>query len=154
MWRQGCNGDGVVIRDVYVIHDPVDLTCADDGMTRQEFKDECDINVLLAHYERTGQFFHLNGGTPQYLDVSEVPDFAGALAIVEKAREAFMQLPAKARAEFDNDPGKFVAYAEDPANLPRMREWGLAPPAAPVGELSPEGGVVPSPPPSNAPASS
>ncbi|QCQ84702.1 internal scaffolding protein [Blackfly microvirus SF02] len=128
MFKQGVNSHGEPIRDVYVEHDPYETAVADDGMTRQEFADECDINVLMAQYERTGVLSHINMGTPQYLDVSDVPDLREALAAVDAAQVAFMTLPASVRREFDNDPVKFVEFAQDPANLPRMREWGLAAP--------------------------
>lgn len=129
MITQGVNSDGQYIRDVYVEHEPVDLICADDGMTRQEFKDECDINVLMATYERNGSLNHFNRMSPQYLDVTDVPDLPRAIAMMEAAETAFMTLPASVRREFDNSAVNFVAFAENPANLDRMRGWGLAPPA-------------------------
>lgn len=39
-----------------------------------------------------------------------------------------MTLPARTRFEFDNDPEKFVRFAQDPANNAQMREWGLTEP--------------------------
>ncbi|QCQ84804.1 internal scaffolding protein [Blackfly microvirus SF02] len=138
MFIQGVNSQGEPIRSFYVEHDDYATLVADDGMTRQEFADECDINVLMATYERSGVINHFNASPPQYLDVSAVPDLAQSLAIVDAAQTAFMTLPATARREFDNDPVKFIAYAEDPANLGRMREWGLAPPAP---ALAPEPSV-------------
>ncbi|QCQ84753.1 internal scaffolding protein [Blackfly microvirus SF02] len=143
MHKQGCNADGELLRDVYVEHDPVDLRCPDDGVTRQEFKDECDINVLMANYERNGVLNFFNPGQPQFLDVSAVPDLQTALAYMDTAQAAFMSLPASTRREFDQDPLKFVEFAENPANLSRMREWGLAPPAEAAAAISE---VVPVPP--------
>ncbi|QCQ84831.1 DNA pilot protein [Blackfly microvirus SF02] len=128
MFKQGLNSDGEPIRDVYVEHDPYETEVGDDGMTRQEFADECDINVLMAQYERTGVLSHFNMATPQYLDVSEVPDLRSALDAVSSAQTAFMTLPASVRREFDNDPVKFVEFAQNPDNVGRMREWGLAAP--------------------------
>lgn len=101
-----------------------------EGRTRQEFADEVDVNQVMARFEKTGQLPNFVGSAPQYLDVSEVPDLITALNVVEAAKAAFMTLPAKTRAEFENDPVQFVAFAENPENLDRMREWGLAPPAA------------------------
>lgn len=132
VFKQGCNSDGEVMSSMYCEHDPVDFTCANDGMTRQEFADECDINVILQTYEKTGVLTHVARGAPQYLDVSNVPDLAGAMAYMFDAEAAFMSLPAMVRKEFDNDPLKFVDFAVDPANIARMREWGLAAPEKPV----------------------
>ncbi|AXH74066.1 MAG: internal scaffolding protein [Microviridae sp.] len=137
--RQNLNSSGQFIRDAYVVHEPVDFVCDDDGMTRQEFKDECDINVLLARYERTGVLPANNQGAPQYLDVSDVPDLARSFEMIEAAQRAFMTLPASVRREFDNDPIQFVDYASNPASLNQMREWGLAPPAAPEAAPPPAG---------------
>jgi hypothetical protein len=130
-WKQGANMEGEVIRDFYVEHEPVDLRCPiEEGLTRQEFADECDINVLMATYERGGALNHFNRLTPEFLDVTEVPDLATALSYFDDAQRAFMSLSATVRREFDNDAVKFVDFAQDPSNLEKMREWGLAPPAA------------------------
>lgn len=129
MRRQGMNSNGEVMQSNYVEHDPVGLDASHDGCTRQEFADECDINVLMERYERTGVINHYNAKPPAYLDVTEVPDLHSALAVMDEAQAAFMTLSAKVRREFDNDPLQFVEFASDPANLEQMREWGLAPPA-------------------------
>lgn len=137
------DGDGVlhVESSAFVSIDrgnpAISLDCSDrPSLTRQEFKAECDINTIMARYETTGVISHIGKTTPQYVDVTGMPpDFASALAILADAEAAFSQLPAKVRREFDNDPVKFVEFAQDPANVDRMREWGLAeplPPPAPV----------------------
>lgn len=120
---------GGSLSSMYVEHDPVDVRFDEPSRTRQEFADECDINVLMRKFEATGTVSHVNPVQPYYADVGDgVPDLRAALDIVREANVAFMSLPARARAEFDNDPVKFVEFAGDPANLERMREWGLAPP--------------------------
>lgn len=131
--RQGFNAVGSRLVDARDAHEPVVLECDPaEGMTRQEFKDECDINVLMATYETSGAIPRFNLGTPAYLDVSDVPDLARSIAIMEAAQTAFMTLPASVRREFDNDAVAFVEYASDASNLEQMRKWGLAPPAEPA----------------------
>lgn len=121
-----------------VPHERVRTPVGKVSMTRQEFAADSDINVLMARYEKTGVWpLSHPGREPKYLDLSDVPDFHSAMQLVIEAQEAFMLLPAAARREFDNDAGKFVAFAEDPANLERMREWGLAPPAPEVPHSGP-----------------
>lgn len=127
---QNYNSNGEIMRDTYVEHADCDFICDDDGMTRQEFKDECDINILLAQYEKTGQLNHFNPRSPQYFDATGLPaDYLQSMMMIREAGEAFMRLPAAVRKTFDNDPEAFVAFAADPDNLEQMREWGLAPPA-------------------------
>lgn len=101
------------------------------SLTRQEYADECDINKLMAQYEKTGLLpGNMNLNPPRYLDVSDVPDLPTALNMLNEATSAFMSLPATVRRDFDNDPVKFIQFAENPENLPKMREWKLAPPEA------------------------
>lgn len=115
------------------------------SMARQEFADECDINVLMSKYDKVGMWpLPLSGAEPMYLDVSNVPDLLGASRVIADAQAAFMSLPASVRREFDNDAIRFVEFAQDPANLEKMREWKLAPPApveAPRGAVAPAPGV-------------
>lgn len=137
---QGYNGSGVLYDGFYVKHDSVDAPFAEDGRTRQEFADECDINNILQRYEKTGVISHFNDGQPRYLDLSDMPpDLQSSLLYVELAQESFMRLPAHVRKEFDNDPVRFAEYAADPANVDRMREWGLARPAPQEAEAEPKG---------------
>lgn len=107
------------------------LDCSNlPSLTRQDFAAECDINNLISQFEKTGIFpGSLNQTEPRYLDVSDVPDMASALQMLNNATDAFMGLPATVRRDFDNDPMQFIAFAENPDNLDKMREWKLAPPA-------------------------
>lgn len=129
----GVDNNGEELSSAYVDHDPATFGFATTGpsLTRQEFAAECDINTIMATYEATGVISHVNRATPQYLDVTDVPDLAEAIRIVDEATTAFMTLPATARKEFDNDPVKFVQAVQDgdDAFLERMRGWGLAEPA-------------------------
>lgn len=151
------NGFPVAKNDFYV---PVDRSSDMDefepSMTRQEFAEECDINTIMAQYEKHGVINHYNRQAPAYLDLTDVPDLASALRVLNDADAAFMTLSARLRAEFDNDPVKFVAFAEKGENLEKMREWGLAPPPPappepvivrvvpdPAGSPPPPGGVSP-----------
>lgn len=141
MKKQAVNSHGEILSSYYAQHDQIEMFQADDGMARQEFADECDINVLMATYEKTGVLNHYNTKQPQYLDVTEVPDLSQALRYMDDAQAAFMSLPATVRREFDNDPIKFVDFASDPGNLDQMRKWGLAPPAPvtePISEAPPK----------------
>lgn len=127
---QGVNHNGEDLSSMYVDHEPA-LYGTDSGgpsLTRQEFADDCDINTLMSQYERTGVLNHYNQAQPRYLDVSAVPDLASALIAVDEAKTAFMTLPASVRRDFDNDPVKFVEFAENPDNIEKLREWKLAPP--------------------------
>ena len=117
-----------------------------DGVTRQEFAEECDINTIMARYEAGGAVSHVNKAQPVYLDCTLYPGLQAHMDAFREASLSFAALPAKVRREFDNDPQKFVDFACDPANIERMREWGLAEPAKtepPAVRVEIVGGAVP-----------
>lgn len=150
MRYQGMNDDGTEISCVYV-HKTIPhpgIVCEGPSLTRQEFAEECDINNIMAKYETTGVINHWNKVAPEYLDLSEgVPDLQAAMDVLQRAEAAFMTLPARTRLEFENDPKRFVAFAEDSANIQQMRDWGLAPPAPVVSvAITPAPGASPSTP--------
>lgn len=106
-----------------------DMSEFSPSLTRQEFAEECDINTIMERYEKSGAITHVNQTVPVYMDVASMPDLRASLDIMREASIAFFSLPAKVRREFDNSPQLFVDFAQNPENLERMREWGLAPPA-------------------------
>lgn len=95
------------------------------GRVHQEFKNECDINVLMKRYQVTG-VMPSTGRPPQYADVSSLPDLMTALNTVNAANEAFAALPALVRKRFSNDPAEFVQFAQDPSNSDELVKLGLA----------------------------
>jgi len=103
------------------------------SLTKQSFKDECNINNIVAKFSQTGTCNHVNARNPRYIDCVGVQDYQHALDIVHSAEEQFDALPAKIRAKFDNDPAKLMAYMDDPANAQEAAELGLiaTPPDAP-----------------------
>jgi phage internal scaffolding protein len=92
--------------------------------TKQSFRDECDINNILRQFNVTGQL-PVGSVQPQYGDFSGITDYQSALNAVMAAQDSFLQLPAKLRAKFDNDPALFVEFASDEANRDEMKAMGL-----------------------------
>lgn len=106
------------------------LRCEDVSLTVQSDAVDADINTIVRRFGITGKLptelpFVTN------VDLSDAPNtFSGALEILEAAREQFMAMPADVRARFDNEPGLFMDFVSDPANLDEMRKLGLAVPKA------------------------
>lgn len=98
------------------------------SMTKQSFKDECDINNILKQYKVTGMFAHINAKAAQgvYTDLPDPLDFQASLEIVKEANAAFASLPSKVRARFDNNPEAFLAFCSNPANQDELVALGLA----------------------------
>ncbi|UDN67609.1 internal scaffolding protein [robinz microvirus RP_74] len=97
------------------------------SLTKQEFQRECDINNIIKQYSTTGMLRHVSARASQgmYADLPDGVDFQESLHTVEAGRKAFMSLPSKTRARFSNDPGEFLAFCADAANLEEMKELGL-----------------------------
>lgn len=95
------------------------------SMTKQSFKDECDINTIMARYEKDGVVTHVKEHEGQYGDFTLGFDYHDAMNRVHAARDMFMSLPAGIRTKFDNDPGKFLDFVSDPKNSDAMVEMGL-----------------------------
>lgn len=93
--------------------------------TKQSFKDETDINLILEKYVKTGLINHEPSNPGQYGDFSNVVDYQSACNAVLEVERNFMQLPAQARARFQNDPGQFLEFIQDPKNLEEAQKLGL-----------------------------
>lgn len=124
-----------------------------DGRTKQSFKDECDINQIMARYQTTGVLDFVAKHQAQYGDCTGI-EFQQGLDIIRQAREMFADLPSKLRARFSNDPGEFLDFVQDPANLEEAAQLGLLKPkaeeATPLAAPSTERGSRPPKPPQGA----
>lgn len=137
--------DGVVVdrvpivRHAYSYREPVILESSGVSKTKQSFKDECDINRIMARYAATGTLDFVNRREAQFLDVSDI-DFQNAMRIVTESREAFMTLPAAVRDRFQNDPGQLLGFLSDDSNREEAIKLGLVIKPISAGEVP--GGVA------------
>ncbi len=112
----------------YRPHPRVSFETRGESRTKQSFQDETDINTIMAKFERTGLLEHVNNFNGDYGDYTDVPtDYHAAMNQVIEADAMFQTIPAKIRAQFNNDPGTFLAFADDPQNEDQMRSLGLLP---------------------------
>lgn len=87
---------------------PTDPTYG-DGRTKQSFKDETDVNKLLARARVQGGLSHLQKHGAAYGDFAGF-DFSDAQFQLARARSIFEELPGELRREFGNDPAKFFEF--------------------------------------------
>lgn len=115
-------------RNAYERKEHKGLTCETPSLTQQQFKEECDINNIIARYETTGLLTDpLHPGTrmPQFGDFSNVPDYLHAQTIIARTREAFEALPSKIRDRFDNDPAQMLEFLQDESNREEAVKLGF-----------------------------
>ncbi len=87
----------------------------DDGRTKQCFKDECNIDKIMARFNVSGTISHLAKFEGVYADYSDF-DFQTQTQRLTRGREIFDELPAELRREFGQSPEAFFAYVNNPAN--------------------------------------
>jgi phage internal scaffolding protein len=99
--------------------------------TKQEFKNECDINLLVkkmdAGLDITPSSIARGKSRrmPQFGDFSQFFDFREMNDKINNAREQFEALPAEIRERFHNDPASLIAAIEDPNRRDEMEKLGF-----------------------------
>ncbi len=104
---------------------PSTFDCGQQSRTKQSFKDDCDINLIVKRHASTGMYSHLNPRQPKYGDFSMVTDLQRALELVDLAEHDFFELPSEVRALCQNDPLTFVRAMTNPANVEKLAAAGL-----------------------------
>lgn len=120
---------------------PLVICSTEEGKTKSEFMDECDINKIMARYRRTGVLPEsARMAAARYGDFSAVPSFMEMQDKILAANELFAALPAAVRKQFDNDPHEFLAASHTEEGQELLIKLGLGKEEIPA----PQGGV-PSP---------
>lgn len=80
----------------------------DESLTKQSFKQECDINFIVNRFTQTGQLPTSIRNDGQYGYVPNM-DLKDALDYVNELKDEFSSLTSEQQEMFDND---FVNYAQ------------------------------------------
>ncbi|WNK14280.1 MAG: internal scaffolding protein [Microvirus sp.] len=106
------------------------IVCTTD-LTVQSFKEECDINHIMATYQATGIVDHFNRLQPQWGEAPDY-DFHTAENMLLEARDKFDALPSNIRERFGNEPANMMAFLQSEKNRPEGELLGLLAPRAPI----------------------
>lgn len=85
------------------------------SQTIQSFKDDADINCIIARFENTGVLVDPTvpvSRTPQFGDFSDMPSYQEAQNVIVAANNAFNDLSAKIRERFGNDPAAYFDFVQ------------------------------------------
>lgn len=98
----------------------VSISFPEQGLTKQSFRDECDINKIVDQFARTGVINNLPRGEPQYGDAPEQSFFESACISAEIASKTELDpefgKPAESDSEASEEPSDASeANAENPA---------------------------------------
>lgn len=111
------------------------FACVGESKTIQEFKDDCDIKVLIKRME-SGMSLSPDSvkrglaRAPEYGDFSrfQAMDFAEMQNQINEARDNFMALPSDLRSRFGDDPARFIEWVNDSTNMQEAIKLGLVVP--------------------------
>lgn len=108
------------------------LICDDPSLTKKADHEPSDINKIVERFLKTGTLPVLSL-PPVAQDFGDyVFDFQSAQNMLTIARNAFMELPAKVRSRFGNDPHEFVNFVSAReadgrlTNVDELRKMGFA----------------------------
>lgn len=98
-----------------------------ESMTQQQFKDDCDVNIMLAKFMKTNDPAHLRlRDAGVYADLAGAPDYMEAMQTIATANQAFEAIDARIRLDkFNNDPQKMIQFLADPQNQEEAIKLGL-----------------------------
>lgn len=114
----------------------------DPGVTQQHFRDETNVNSIMAKYGASRIISHYAQFQGNYGDFTDVQDYQTSLNEVIKAQDMFMSLPSELRNRFNNDPAQFLDFVGNDANRDEMKTLGLLRDEAPVANLVPSSVVL------------
>lgn len=97
-----------------------------ESLTKQSFKDACDINKILANYDGNMLAEAQMRNPGFYGDFIDAEDYRTALSKITEAESLFEALPAEIRTRFNNDPASFLAFAQDYKNTDELVAMRLA----------------------------
>lgn len=108
------------------------LTCVKPSLTSQEFKEECNINVLLKKYAVQAKFLGipLSEVIPQptadnFGDFTNVEEFQQSMNRVSEIKGLFDALPSDIRQQCGNDPANFLRMCQDDKNFKDFAARGI-----------------------------
>lgn len=111
------------IRKPYT-REAVQVDAGGESRTKQSFKKECDINAIMAKYQKTGAITHFNKHQQNY-GMADGQTFQDAMNLVCEAQEMFNDLPSSIRSRFGNDPAAFLDFVQNDENADEMARMGL-----------------------------
>ena len=96
----------------------------DPDRTKQTYLDQCDINRTMDRVKHGASLSHLANYGGEYGDFSDwdANTYEDMQIQLARANSMFEDLPAELRNEFENDPGKWLEFVNNPENKDRLEE--------------------------------
>lgn len=129
--------------DVNDASEETGLECKDKSLAQQQFVEESDINYIAERFKLNGTIPLMPDGFVWGAAMENVFDYQTAMNAVVAGDRAFMQLPAKIRARFQNNPQQLMEFLADKDNELEARKLGLLKPLEPAQTTTTGGTPIP-----------
>lgn len=121
------------IRDIFSEMAKVQVDFSNSqSRTKSEFKDEADVNNIVAQCIKKAIALPSGDRQPMFEDFSNIGTYQDAVSSVAQANEEFSHLPSEIRAKFDNNVQSLIDFMGDPENKEEAISLGLLAEEAPV----------------------
>lgn len=80
----------------------------------------------MRKYKETGVLNHVNAHQGTYMEYPDSIDYHEAQNIIAEAASMFETVPSHIRADFQNDPAKFLDFMQNPDNTQAIHDYGLS----------------------------
>lgn len=97
----------------------------DEGRTQQHFKEETDVNYIMARYQKSGDLALLNRVKTEFGEFEQFQDLSRYTSRVARAEEAFSKLPQRIQKEFDWQPANLLAALDDESKKSYLQDLGV-----------------------------
>lgn len=108
------------------------FVCRKPSLTQQHFKEDCDVNVILQRYLRTGSWTGSPGAVPtrvpNFTEFDQNFDYQAAHNMLIDAQRRFMALPVAIRERFHNNPAELLDFVSDVSNRDEAAKLGIIDP--------------------------
>lgn len=118
------SGERVSYSTISPLRHRVSKRFSSPSMTKQSFKDETDINVIVSRALKNG-FLPPLPSNPVFADVSREFDYRDSLDRIASIQDAFDTLPAEVRARFSNDPANLLDALVDESRVDELVDLGI-----------------------------
>lgn len=97
-------------------------------ITKQSFAKQADINYIVRKYNKTGELTtgFSSERMAKFGDFATGEDLLSSMIKISKAQTAFLELPPKLRARFNNSPAQMIDFLGKAENTVEAIELGLA----------------------------
>ncbi len=92
---------------------------------QQQFKDDCNINTIMARFQKTGLVDHISNHQLEYGFATPM-QYHESMNIITHADSMFNELPSNIRNKFNNNPQAFLEFVQDPKNAEEAQKLGIA----------------------------